>query len=61
MKTDVLVVGAGFAGAVIAEHLASAGKSVLVIDKRDHIAGNAYDEYDKYGVLMHRYGPISSI
>ena len=57
MKMDVLVVGAGFAGAVIAERLASAGKQVLVIDKREHIAGNAYDEYDRAGVLVHRYGP----
>jgi UDP-galactopyranose mutase len=57
MKTDVLVVGAGFAGSVIAERCASAGMSVLVIDKRDHIAGNAYDELDRHGVLVHRYGP----
>ena len=57
MKTDVLVVGAGFAGAVVAERLASAGKSVVVIDKRDHIAGNAFDEYDAHGILVHRYGP----
>lgn len=46
MKIDVLVVGAGFAGSVIAERMASAGKNVLVIDKRDHIAGNAYDAVD---------------
>lgn len=57
MKIDVLVVGAGFAGAVIAERLASAGREVLVIDKREHIAGNAFDEYDSRGVLIHRYGP----
>jgi UDP-galactopyranose mutase len=57
MRTDVLVVGAGFAGAVIAERFASFGKSVVVIDKRDHIGGNAYDEYDQAGVLIHRYGP----
>ena len=57
MKVDVLVVGAGFAGSVIAERCASAGKSVLVIDKREHIAGNAYDEHDSAGVLVHRYGP----
>ena len=57
MTVDVLVVGAGFAGAVIAERLASAGKSVLVIDKREHLGGNAYDEYDAHGVLVHRYGP----
>lgn len=57
MKFDVLVVGAGFAGSVVAERSAAAGKSVLVIDKREHIAGNAYDEYDRHGVLIHRYGP----
>jgi UDP-galactopyranose mutase len=54
---DVLVVGAGFAGAVAAERLASAGREVLVIDKRPHIGGNAFDEYDEHGVLIHRYGP----
>lgn len=54
---DYLVVGAGFAGAVAAERLASAGARVLVIDKRPHIAGNAFDEYDAAGVLIHRYGP----
>jgi UDP-galactopyranose mutase len=57
MKIDVLVVGAGFAGSVIAERCASAGMSVLVIDKREHIAGNAFDELDSQGVLIHRYGP----
>ncbi len=54
---DFLVVGAGFAGSVMAERLASAGKRVLVIDKRDHIAGNAYDERDAAGNLIHVYGP----
>jgi UDP-galactopyranose mutase len=57
MKTDVLVVGAGFAGSVIAERCASAGMTVVVIDKREHIAGNAFDELDSHGVLIHRYGP----
>jgi UDP-galactopyranose mutase len=57
MSVDVLVVGAGFAGAVIAERLASAGREVLVIDRRDHLAGNAYDHPDSHGVLVHRYGP----
>src|SRR6202453_388882 len=57
MKTDILVVGAGFAGSVIAERFASHGKSVLVIDKRPHIGGNAFDELDSSGVLVHRYGP----
>ena len=55
---DVLVVGAGFAGAVLAERLAAdAGKRVLLIDRRDHVAGNAYDEQDAAGILVHRYGP----
>jgi UDP-galactopyranose mutase len=57
MRADVLVVGAGFAGAVIAERCASAGMSVVVIDKREHIAGNAFDELDRHGIMTHRYGP----
>jgi len=55
--TKTLVVGAGFAGSVIARELADAGQSVLVVDRRPHIAGNAYDELDEHGVLVHRYGP----
>ena len=55
---DYLVVGAGFAGSVLAERLAAgSGKKVLVVDKRSHIGGNAYDEYDENGILIHRYGP----
>jgi UDP-galactopyranose mutase len=55
---DCLVVGGGFAGSVLAERLAaSGGKRVLVIDRRPHIAGNAYDHKDEAGVLIHRYGP----
>jgi UDP-galactopyranose mutase len=55
---DYLVVGAGFAGATIAERLAAhAGHTVLVCDKRAHIGGNAYDHYDDAGVLVHKYGP----
>jgi UDP-galactopyranose mutase len=55
---DYLVVGAGFAGAVMAERLASeSGKRVLVIDRRDHIGGNAFDHHDEAGILVHRYGP----
>ena len=57
MTIDVLVVGAGFAGCVVAERCASAGKSVILIDKRSHIGGNAYDELDQHGILIHRYGP----
>ncbi|WP_392532562.1 UDP-galactopyranose mutase [Nostoc sp. C117] len=55
---DYLVVGAGFSGSVIAERLASeSGKKVLVVDKRNHIGGNAYDRYDEHGILVHKYGP----
>jgi UDP-galactopyranose mutase len=55
---DYLIVGAGFAGSVMAERLASqAGKKVLIIDKRDHIGGNAYDYYNNDGILIHKYGP----
>jgi UDP-galactopyranose mutase len=55
---DYLVVGAGFAGAVMAERLADAGaRKVLVVDKRMHIGGNAYDCHDSAGILIHRYGP----
>ena len=55
---DWAVVGAGFAGSVIAERLASqCGASVLVIDRRSHVGGNAYDHYDESGVLIHEYGP----
>ena len=57
MRTDILVVGAGFAGSVCAERLASVGHRVLVIDRRPHIGGNAFDEFDAHGVLIHRYGP----
>ena len=55
---DVVIAGAGFAGSVLAERLAEAsGQRVLVVDKRDHVAGNAYDHHDAAGVLVHRYGP----
>lgn len=55
---DYLIVGAGFSGSVIAERLASqSGKKVLVVDKRNHIGGNAYDHYDDHGILIHKYGP----
>jgi UDP-galactopyranose mutase len=58
MRYDYLIVGAGFAGAVMAERLASQlNKKVLLVEKRNHIAGNAYDEYDEHGILVHRYGP----
>ena len=55
---DYLIVGAGFAGSVLAERLASiAGKKVLIIDQRNHIGGNAYDYFNNDGILIHKYGP----
>lgn len=55
---DYLIVGAGFAGSILAERLArGSGKRVLVIDKRAHIGGNAYDHYNDEGLLIHKYGP----
>ena len=55
---DWLVVGAGFAGSVIAERLASQrDEKVLLIDRRPHIGGNAYDRHNKAGILIHQYGP----
>ncbi|WP_437669416.1 UDP-galactopyranose mutase [Sorangium sp. So ce131] len=55
---DYLIVGAGFAGGVLAERLASQmNKSVLLCDKRPHIGGNAYDYYNEAGILIHKYGP----
>lgn len=55
---DYLIVGAGFAGAVLAERLATvANKKVLIVDQRNHIGGNAYDYYNKDGILVHKYGP----
>ncbi|MFN3815976.1 UDP-galactopyranose mutase [Brevundimonas sp.] len=57
VQYDALVVGAGFAGSVMAERLASQGKTVLLIDRRRHIAGNAFDRLDDAGVLIHQYGP----
>ncbi len=57
-RYDYLIVGAGFAGSVLAERLATqADKRVLLIDKRPHIGGNAYDYYNEAGVLTHLYGP----
>jgi UDP-galactopyranose mutase len=55
---DYLIVGAGFAGSVLAERLAAGlNKRVLIIDRRPHIGGNAYDQYNDDGILIHRYGP----
>src|SRR4030095_14213621 len=55
---DYLIVGAGFAGSVLAERLArGSGKKILLVDRRAHIGGNAYDHYDEHGILVHKYGP----
>lgn len=57
-RYDFLVVGAGFAGSVVAERLATClDARVLLVDSRPHIGGNAYDHYDDAGILVHRYGP----
>ena len=58
MKFDWLIVGTGLTGATFAEQIASQrGETVLIIDQRDHIAGNAWDEYNELGILEHKYGP----
>jgi len=58
ISVDCLIVGAGFAGLTIAERLTTQqGKTCLVVEKRDHLGGNAYDKYDEAGVLIHTYGP----
>lgn len=55
---DYLIVGAGFAGSVLAERLASqSDKRILIVDTRNHIGGNAYDHYNEAGILVHKYGP----
>lgn len=53
----ILIVGAGFSGAVVARTLADAGFSIDIIDKRDHVAGNAFDYFNQYGICVHKYGP----
>jgi UDP-galactopyranose mutase len=58
MNIDYLIVGAGFAGLTAAERLTTQdGKTCLVVEKRAHLGGNAYDRYDDHGVLVHTYGP----
>ncbi|MBI3260054.1 MAG: UDP-galactopyranose mutase [Ignavibacteriae bacterium] len=55
---DYLIVGAGFSGCVLAERIATVlGKKSLIVEKRSHIGGNAYDYYNEYGILVHKYGP----
>lgn len=58
MKVDWLIVGAGFTGSVLAERIATQLKrTVLLVEQRNHIGGNAYDSYDEQGILVHQYGP----
>ena len=57
MNYNSIIVGAGFAGAVAARALAEAGRRVLVLEKHDHIGGNAYDCLNDAGILIHQYGP----
>lgn len=56
INTDIVIVGAGISGAVLAQQYASIGKRVTVIERRDHIAGNCYDYYDDNGILVSKYG-----
>lgn len=55
--TDFLIIGAGFAGLVMAERLSAAGWKCVVVDRRNHFGGNAHDRIDAAGVLVHHYGP----
>ena len=57
MVKNILIIGAGFAGTVTARELAEAGHCITIIDKRSHIAGNAFDVKDQHGILIHQYGP----
>ncbi len=58
MQCDFLIVGGGFAGLTLAERLTTiAGKRCVLVERRDHLGGNAYDYHDEHGVLVHRYGP----
>ena len=57
MNYDAYIVGCGLTGSVIARALAESGKKVVMFERRDHVAGNMYDEYDKNGILVQKYGP----
>jgi len=54
---NILIIGAGFSGAVIARELADQGHKITVIEKRNHIGGNAYDFLNEHGIRQHLYGP----
>ena len=56
IQTDILIIGAGISGAVLAERYAALGKKVLILEKRNHIAGNCYDFIDENGILVSKYG-----
>ena len=55
--SDILIIGAGFAGSVLARQLAEAGFNITIYEKRDHIGGNAYDYVNEHGIRVHKYGP----
>jgi UDP-galactopyranose mutase len=58
MRCDWLIIGAGYSGCVLAERIATQlGQRVLIVERRDHIGGNAYDYYNQHGILVHKYGP----
>jgi len=58
VRFDYLIVGAGYSGCILAERIATQlEKRVLLVERRNHIAGNAYDYYDENGILVHKYGP----
>jgi UDP-galactopyranose mutase len=59
MKYDLIIAGTGFAGSTIAYQASRAGKRVLMLERRNHIAGNMYEEKDEHGILVQRYGPHS--
>ena len=56
-EMDVLIIGCGLTGSVIARHLAEQGKQVTIWERRNHIGGNMYDYADENGIMVHQYGP----